>query len=493
MRNTKPFGALGAPTPRRSGDETPAMICRVVFEELCVLANGDIVCSCADPTGVRIYGNVLHDRIDDVFNGPMYREIREWQLKSQPDSWCPVIDANCAGRIARAGAGHGLDGRWVKLLQLEPASHCNLRCPACPVTTHFADEALSTRADQMLPLETMLDVIDQLPHLEILLFYNFGEPFLHKDAIPFLREVRRRRPDIFIAASTNALPLTSRKIDDLAREALVDKLVFAIDGFTEESYRKYRVGGQLARALRNMTAFVEATKSAGARSRIEIVWQYILFEWNDGDEELRAAHAFAREIGVEIDWKLTHTPGASQRFSLNSASFSALTNNQWTHHSATCEVQLKDFLAHGGVAEGRYLARLTPSRVSVVAVAGERIALDVVVENLAPAPWGTNSQRRLGPGDTGFLRVGALLRTPTGRRLQELGGGALPIQAGEPGGRGVAAVEIVAPLSPGDYELLFDVVEENVCWFFERGSPPGLCALKVLEGSAVPDRNLCAI
>jgi cellulase/cellobiase CelA1 len=67
----------------------------MVFDELCVLANGDLVCSCGDPAGLRVYGNVHSDRIADIYNGPLYQEIRNWQLQSKPDSWCPVV-VRCA-------------------------------------------------------------------------------------------------------------------------------------------------------------------------------------------------------------------------------------------------------------------------------------------------------------------------------------------------------------------------------------------------------------
>ena len=80
----------------------PAMVCRMIFDELCVLANGDIVCSCGDPSGIRVYGNVHRDRIAHLYDGSRYREIRRWQLRARPDSFCPVIGTFCGGRVSRA-------------------------------------------------------------------------------------------------------------------------------------------------------------------------------------------------------------------------------------------------------------------------------------------------------------------------------------------------------------------------------------------------------
>ena len=142
-------GGLPEPLPPDPDDSRPAMVCREVFEQICVLANGDIVCGCADSLGNRVYGNVHRDRIVDVFAGPLYREIRDWQLRSKADSWCPVVDRDCHGRVSRAAPLDSVAGGKITRLQIEPVSHCNLRCPACPVTSAFHLEGMEHRHDQM--------------------------------------------------------------------------------------------------------------------------------------------------------------------------------------------------------------------------------------------------------------------------------------------------------------------------------------------------------
>jgi MoaA/NifB/PqqE/SkfB family radical SAM enzyme len=291
----------------------PPMICRMIFDEICVFANGDIVCSCHDSAGKQVYGNVYRDRIADIYNGPLYQELRQWQLTTKPDAWCPVLQAECSGRISRATPRDGLTGRVVRKLQLEPTSYCNLKCPSCPVTHFHRDPAFSPDRANILPLEVMLSVVEQLPDLESILFYDYGEPFLHKDAILFLQTVRRQRPDILLHTSTNGLALNSKKIEALAEEALIDLIIFSIDGAWQESYGRYRVNGNLERALANMEALVRACERAGTADRVQIIWQYILFEWNDSDDELAEARRRAAEIGVPLKWVFTHTEGASKR------------------------------------------------------------------------------------------------------------------------------------------------------------------------------------
>jgi MoaA/NifB/PqqE/SkfB family radical SAM enzyme len=189
----------------------------------------------------------------------------------------------------------------VRNLKLEPVTYCNLRCPVCPVGTVFKQipDLRQTREHKLLPLETMLDVVAQLPDLELIEYFDYGEPFLHKDTIAFLREVRRTRPGVQIVTNTNGTVLTPAQIEAIATEALLDRLVFSIDGATDYSYSKYRVGTTFSKAFGKMKALADACRAAGTwrkyvtgpRGRVQIAWQYILFEWNDSDEEL----ALARE------------------------------------------------------------------------------------------------------------------------------------------------------------------------------------------------------
>ena len=201
----------------------PPMICRMIFDEICVLANGDIVCSCHDSAGRQVYGNVYRDRIADVYNGPLYQDLRRWQLTTKPDAWCPVLQAECSGRISRATSRDRLTGRVVRKLQLEPTSYCNLKCPSCPVTHFHTDPGFRDDRANILPLDVMLSVVEQLPDLELILFYDYRESFLHKDAIPSLQAVRRQRPDILLHTSTNGLALNPKKIEALAAEPLINR------------------------------------------------------------------------------------------------------------------------------------------------------------------------------------------------------------------------------------------------------------------------------
>ena len=466
------------PPFRATGSVEAPMICRMIFDELCVLANGDIVCSCGDPAGLRVFGNARRDRIADVYDGPLYRAARRAQLADQPDSYCPVTRAFCGGRVSPADASDGEGGRAVRTLQLEPLSHCNLSCPGCPTTLFSVDPAYRPGRAAILPLAVMEDLIDQLPALEKLLFFNFGEPFLHPDAVPFLRYVRRTRPDVVIHTSTNGIPLDASKVAALANENLVDRIVFSIDGARDESYRAYRRRGDLGKALGALEALVAARERAGGGERLEVHWQYILFEWNDSDDEIEEARARAGEMGVPLKWVITHTPGASQRFRDGSPETARLFGNADCFEALTCDLRMKRILRRRASGRSMYVARIEPGRSGLRAPAGGRAAVPLTIRNESGAAWIAS-----GPGP---FRLGAKLLSLDGDLVKELGGVLLPGRTCRSGGGASLLYDVPAPSEPGSYALVFDVVEEGVCWFSERGSPLATIPFVVEPAGASP-------
>jgi endonuclease IV len=44
-----------------------------------------------------------------------------------------------------------------------------------------------------------------------------------------------------------------------------------------------------------------------------VIWQYVVFRWNDRDEQFRRAIAMAEERGIQICFDFAHTWGRSRR------------------------------------------------------------------------------------------------------------------------------------------------------------------------------------
>jgi hypothetical protein len=78
--------------------------------------------------------------------------------------------------------------------------------------------------------------------------------------------------------------------------------------------------------------------------------------------------------------------------------------------------------------------------------------------------------------------LGVRLLDPDGRVVDELRGVAAPPGLA-PGDEVTLFAELQLPAAPGDYHLMFDMVEEQICWFSERGSTPAIVSLRVAEQS----------
>ena len=89
----------------------------------------------------------------------------------------------------------------------------------------------------------------------------------------------------------------------------IDEVTFSIDGATPESYlqvpaaREFRPGdSEPPRDGRR--------EAEGRRDLPVLNWRYILFNWNDSDEEMDGARALAAEIGIDrLSWEITDHPG----------------------------------------------------------------------------------------------------------------------------------------------------------------------------------------
>src|ERR1700688_1105348 len=128
-------------------------------------------------------------------------------------------------------------------------------------------------------------------------FFNYGEAFLHKRAVEMCEYIKTRFPAIYLYTSKNGLALSEEQARRLVHSG-IDEVTFSIDGATPESYVQYRQRGKFDVAIRNLRAMADEKRKPG-RDLPFLNWRYILFKWNDSDEELDLARQLAADIGVD--------------------------------------------------------------------------------------------------------------------------------------------------------------------------------------------------
>lgn len=137
---------------------------------------------------------------------------------------------------------------------IEPSNKCNLHCPLCPTSIKSKDKQYFD-----LSLEDFKKIIDQIKEyaLEIYL-QNWGEPTLNKNLPEMISYASKA--NIFTYVSTNFnLKYTDEYLEKLLKSGL-SLLYIDVDGTNQESYAKYRVGGDFERLVKNIKKIVELKK-----------------------------------------------------------------------------------------------------------------------------------------------------------------------------------------------------------------------------------------
>lgn len=155
----------------------------------------------------------------------------------------------------------------------EPTTSCNLRCPECPSGLRSF-----TRPTGNADLTAFQKLIDQVKgHVIYLTLYFQGEPYLNPDFIKMIEYAHDSK--IYTSTSTNAHYLTKENCRSTIESGL-DKLIISLDGISEDSYSKYRVGGNLEKVKEGVKNLVEMKKELGSRNP-SIVIQTIAFSHNE--------------------------------------------------------------------------------------------------------------------------------------------------------------------------------------------------------------------
>jgi len=174
-------------------------------------------------------------------------------------------------------------------ISLEPTTSCNLRCPHCPSGLRSF-----TRDTGMLSSSVNSAILDQLGKTTLYITYYFqGEPFLNPDFLNQVKEASSR--NIFTATSTNAHYLSEANCERIFESGL-SKLIISIDGTTQDTYEKYRIGGQVDKVIEGTTRLLEMRKDSVHRGPW-IIWQFILFQHNQ--HQLSDIKGLAAKLGVD--------------------------------------------------------------------------------------------------------------------------------------------------------------------------------------------------
>ncbi|MCP1716323.1 radical SAM protein with 4Fe4S-binding SPASM domain [Methanocalculus alkaliphilus] len=115
---------------------------------------------------------------------------------------------------------------FPRVVRIEPASACNLRCSHCPTGT-----VQMTRG--VLKWDDFLIILNQIKKysndIKVLVLYHGGEPFLNPHFFKMVSLLRKVCPEAMIKTVTNGMLLNDDNIHNLI-DCGLDEIEFSLDG-----------------------------------------------------------------------------------------------------------------------------------------------------------------------------------------------------------------------------------------------------------------------
>lgn len=207
-------------------------------------------------------------------------------------------------------------------MNFELSSKCNLRCAGCSVTKpDFGAKRGTTNIDMDRLIEWVSGGGRRIRQARL---YHMGETWAHPRWADFTHALKAQNSASYVFTSTNGMLMLKRGVFGQLPTAGFSHIMFSVHGARQASAERY-----MGKAFRIEVALEAARRVAEIRDRwqlpLRLSWRYVLFEWNDSDEEIKDAQEQAEMAGFdEIHFTLNCYPSPAERFNVNSPAWHSL-------------------------------------------------------------------------------------------------------------------------------------------------------------------------
>jgi molybdenum cofactor biosynthesis enzyme MoaA len=276
---------------------------------LYIKANGEV--PCWDDAGeanilFQVSEEFLERPNSKLFHHASFIQIRRAFRQDK----LPFVDYCSRCAVRGCGSVAQLKPKSLEVLHLEPSYLCHLSCPQCiPAVDRKLIKSPPYHMSPVL-LDKVLTKLKNEGVLQIPLihFEGRGDPLTSPHIAELVYLTRKYYPTSVIGLTTHG----NFRFNEWIIKGGLDWIRLSIDGASPLSYKQYRVGGDFNKVMRFVEELV-ASRSI-TKSKLDIEWKYILFEWNDSESELQRAAELADKFNIRLIFTLTHTPGRSKRF-----------------------------------------------------------------------------------------------------------------------------------------------------------------------------------
>jgi radical SAM protein with 4Fe4S-binding SPASM domain len=173
---------------------------------------------------------------------------------------------------------------------IELTNFCNLKCPECS-----SGSEKMTRTRGFMDPELYKKFISEAgPYLYNINLYFQGEPMLHPRFFAFTEKSGK----IKLTVSTNGHFLSEENSLRLARSG-ISKLIVSLDGMDNETYSKYRAGGEWEKVTAGIEHVSREIQKEKSKMKLEI--QFLVNRYNES--QVNQVRKFAMRINASLKLK----------------------------------------------------------------------------------------------------------------------------------------------------------------------------------------------
>lgn len=222
----------------------------------------------------------------------MYIDLQDtWQLLKpylRPSRAWNALKVKSSYWVSRL-TGYPVQWGFPVAASIEPTTACNLGCPQCPSGL----KSFSRPTGKMSTAEFSRINREIASCCGYLTLYFQGEPYINKSFTDMVAQATEE--GIYTATSSNAHFLNPDVCEKTVKAGL-KRLIISIDGVDQNTFEKYRVGGDLNKVLQGTENIINAKKKLKADFP-KVVWQFIVFRHNES--QLPQIKKLAKEFGVD--------------------------------------------------------------------------------------------------------------------------------------------------------------------------------------------------
>ena len=153
-----------------------------------------------------------------------------------------------------------------KVLRIEPASQCNLRCLHCPTgTMSMSRNVMSNNVEE----EVLKNIEKNSKFFKVCVLYHGGEPLLNYNFVKLLEKIRAILKHAKIKTVSNGMLLNKKKSIELANSGL-DEIEFSLDAQSINESNLIRRNSNARMIIEKIKELLKIVKSENSKLKIRL-------------------------------------------------------------------------------------------------------------------------------------------------------------------------------------------------------------------------------